>query len=145
MTAPAVSIGAQRPTIGKSIWAVVAGFLVIIVLSLGVDQILHLLHVYPPWKEPMWDSKLNALALSYRLLFDTFGSYVTAKLAPRAPLKHALIGGFLGLVLSLGGIIVAVKGNIGPVWYPVALALSSPITAWIGGMLFVRAAPGDHR
>ena len=128
--------------IGRSIWAVVAGFLAIIVLSLGTDEILHLLGVYPPWKEPMWNARLNTLALSYRLIFDTFGSYLTARLAPRAPLKHALIGGFIGLVLSLGGIFAAVKGNMGPVWYPIALSLSSPITAWIGGMLFVRNSNG---
>jgi hypothetical protein len=140
MTTPSASLGTGRSTIGKSIWAVVAGFLIIIVLSLGTDEILHLLRVYPAWNEPMWDPKLNALALSYRLIYDTFGSYVTAKLAPRAPVKHALIGGFIGLVLSLGGVAAAMKGNMGPLWYPIALALSSPLTAWIGGMLFVRNA-----
>jgi hypothetical protein len=138
MTTPSTTLGAGRSTIGKSIWAVVAGILVIIALSLGTDEILHLLGVYPPWKEPMWDPRLNALALGYRLIYDTLGSFLTAKLAPRAPLKHALIGGFIGLVLSLGGVIGAMQMNMGPLWYPVALALSSPITAWIGGMLFVR-------
>jgi hypothetical protein len=138
MTTPSASVGSKQSTIGRSIWAVVAGFLIIIVLSLGTDQILHLLRVYPKWNEPMWDPKLNALALSYRLIYDTFGSYVTARLAPRAPVKHALIGGFIGLVLSLGGVAAAMKGNMGPLWYPIALALSSPLTAWIGGMLFVR-------
>jgi hypothetical protein len=138
MTSPSASVGAKQSTTGRSIWAVVAGFLIIIVLSLGTDQILHLLRVYPKWNEPMWDPKLNALALSYRLIYDTFGSYVTARLAPRAPVKHALIGGFIGLVLSLGGVAAAMKGNMGPLWYPIALALSSPLTAWIGGMLFVR-------
>jgi hypothetical protein len=145
MTTPSATLGAPRSTTGKSIWAVVAGFLVIIALSLGTDEILHLLGVYPPWNEPMWDPKLNALALSYRLIYDTFGSYVTARLAPRAPLKHALIGGFIGLVLSLGGIVAAMKGNVGPVWYPIALALSAPITAWIGGMLFVRNSTGARK
>jgi hypothetical protein len=138
MTTSSASLGTVRSMIWKSIWAVLAGFLVIIALSLGTDEILHLLGVYPPWNEPMWDPKLNALALSYRLIYDTFGSYVTAKLAPRAPVKHALIGGFIGLVLSLGGVVAAMKGNMGPLWYPIALSLSSPITAWIGGRLFVR-------
>jgi hypothetical protein len=138
MTTTSASQGIGRSTIGRSIWAVVAGFLIIIVLSLGTDEVLHLVKVYPKWNEPMWDPKLNALALSYRLIYDTFGSYVTAKLAPRAPVKHALIGGFIGLVLSLGGVAAAMKGNMGPLWYPIALALSSPLTAWIGGQLFVR-------
>jgi hypothetical protein len=144
MTTPSASLRTTKSTIGRSIWAIVAGFLVIIVLSLGTDEILHVLHVYPPWNLPMWDPKLNALALGYRLIFDTLGSYITARLAPRAPLKHALIGGFIGLVLSLGGIFAAVKANMGPVWYPIALSLSSPITAWIGGMLFVRNSDGGR-
>ena len=145
MTTPSASLGTHKSMIWKSIWAVFAGFLVIFVLSLGTDEILHLLGVYPPWKEPMWDPKLNALALGYRLIYDTFGSYVTAKLAPRAPVKHAVIGGLIGLVLSLGGVIATMQGNIGPLWYPVALSLSSPITAWIGGMLFVRNAAATAR
>jgi hypothetical protein len=135
---------APRRNIGRSIWAVLAGFLVIFVLSLGTDEILHLLNVYPPWKEPMWDPKLNALALGYRLIFDTFGSYLTARLAPYAPMKHALIGGFIGLVLSLGGVAAAMQVNLGPLWYPIALALSSPITAWIGGSLYLRKTTGAH-
>jgi hypothetical protein len=145
MTTSAASASVPRRSLGRSIWAVFAGFLVIFVLSLGTDEILHLLEVYPPWKEPMWDPKLNALALGYRLLYDTFGSYVTAKLAPRAPVKHAVIGGLIGLVLSLGGVIATMQGNIGPLWYPVALSLSSPITAWIGGMLFVRTSAAMAR
>jgi hypothetical protein len=135
---------APRRNIGRSIWAVLAGFLVIFVLSLGTDEILHLLNVYPPWKEPMWDPKLNALALGYRLIFDTFGSYLTARLAPYAPMKHALIGGFIGLVLSLGGVAAAMQVNLGPLWYPIALALSSPVTAWIGGSLYLRKTTGAH-
>ena len=135
---------APRRNIGRSIWAVLAGFLVIFVLSLGTDEILHLLNVYPPWKEPMWDPKLNALALGYRLIFDTFGSYLTARLAPYAPMKHALIGGFIGLVLSLGGVAAAMQVNLGPLWYPIGLALSSPVTAWIGGSLYLRKTTGAH-
>jgi len=138
----AATLAADRPNIGRSIWAVVAGILVIIVLSLGLDEILHLAHVYPPWNEPMWDPKLNALALGYRLLFDTFGSYVTAKLAPRRALRHALIGGFIGLVLSMGGVYASTQQHMGPLWYPIFLAISSPITAWIGGTLFVRNSAG---
>ena len=86
----------------------------------------------------MWDPKLNALALSYRLVFDTMGSYLTAKLAPRSPMRHAMIGGVIGLVVGGLGGIAAAKQHMGPAWYPIVLALSSPLTAWIGGRLFVR-------
>lgn len=77
----------------RSIGAVLAGFVVIFVLSVGVDQIFHSLRVYPPWGQPMWDPKLNLFALSYRLVIDTFGGWLTARLAPRNPMRHALILG----------------------------------------------------
>jgi len=50
----------------RSAAAVLAGFLAVAVLSLVTDQILHVLQVYPPWGAPMWDPKLNLLALTYR-------------------------------------------------------------------------------
>ena len=49
-----------------SVRAIVAGFLVTVVLSLTVDEILHLAGIYPPWGDPMPQPALNALALSYR-------------------------------------------------------------------------------
>ena len=64
----------------RSVLAVVAGFVVVVVLSLGIDEILHLLKVYPPWGEPMWDPALNALALSYRIVVTVLSGYVTARL-----------------------------------------------------------------
>lgn len=42
------------PHIGRSIWAVVAGSLLVVILSLGTDEILHLIHVYSPWGQPMF-------------------------------------------------------------------------------------------
>ena len=39
--------------IGRSIAAVVVGFVVTAVLSLATDQVLHVFKVYPPWGEPM--------------------------------------------------------------------------------------------
>ena len=69
--------------IGRSIAAVVVGLVVVFVLSLGTDQLLHVLQVYPPWGQPMHDHGLNALALSYRLVYGIVGGYVTAWRAPR--------------------------------------------------------------
>jgi hypothetical protein len=117
---------------------VLAGFVVVFVLSLGTDEVLHLLEVYPPWSQPMFDPGLNLLALAYRLVYDTFGSYLTARLAPYAPMRHALIGGVLGLVFSIMGVVAAMQLKMGPAWYPIGLALSTMPTAWLGGALFER-------
>lgn len=128
---------AAPPRIGRSIAAVVIGFVVTAVLSLATDQVLHVLKVYPPWGQPMHEPSLNALALGYRIVFTIFGCWLTARLAPRNPLKHAMILGSIGFVISTIGSIVAVTqmGNLGPSWYPILLTVSSLPCAWIGGKL----------
>jgi hypothetical protein len=35
------------------------GIVAVYVLSLGTDQVLHMLKVYPPWGQPMYDTSLN--------------------------------------------------------------------------------------
>lgn len=52
----------------RSTGAMLAGFIAVFVLSLGTDQILHALDIYPPWEQPMTDTGLLLLALSYRRL-----------------------------------------------------------------------------
>jgi hypothetical protein len=135
MTSTVASTAVPGRALGRSAGAILIGFAAVVVLSLGVDQILHVLNVYPPWGQPMWDHRLNALALSYRLVIGTFGSYLTARFAPYAPMRHAMIGAGIGFVLSAIGAIAAVNMAMGPAWYPIALALSAWPTAWLGGRL----------
>lgn len=135
MTVQATQMGSSPGTWWRSVWAVFWGFLVVVVLSLGTDQVLHVLNVYPPWGEPMNDTSDNLLALTYRCLYGVIGSYVTAKFAPHSPMRHVWIGAGIGFVLSLLGVIAAMKVNLGPIWYPIALALTALPCAWLGGML----------
>jgi hypothetical protein len=134
----ATQIAAPVPArrVGRSIAAVVVGIVVVFVLSLGTDQLLHVLEIYPPWGQPMHDHGLNALALSYRLVYGVAGGYVTAWLAPRNPVKHAVILGAIGTVLSILGAIGAIALNAGPVWYPIALVITAVPCAWLGGVLY---------
>lgn len=127
---------------GRSVLAIVAGFVVVVVLSLSVDEALHLLKVYPPWGEPMWDPALNALALSYRIVITVLSGYVTARLAPRNPMKHILVGGLIGVVFGLAGVVGAMKIPMGPIWYPVAIAATGFPSVWLGGRLYATSDPG---
>jgi hypothetical protein len=122
--------------IGRSAGAVLAGLIAIFVLSLGTDQVLHSLAVYPPWGQPMREPGLNLLALSYRIVYGVLGSYLTARLAPRAPMRHALILGAIGLGLSTAGAVVGIRMDLGPAWYPILLALTALPCAWAGGALY---------
>ena len=132
-----LTAGAPARNLPRSVGAILAAFVVVFVLSLGTDQILHVLNVYPPWGQPMWDHRLNALALSYRLIYGTLGGYVTARLAPHTPMRHALIGGSIGFVLSTLGALGAMSMDLGPAWYPIALALSAIPTSWLGARLYM--------
>src|SRR6058998_1491762 len=70
----------------RSVGAVVAGFVVVFVLSVGTDQVLHVLKVYPPWGEPMAGA-LYVMATAYRIVYTILGGYITARLAPDAPVR----------------------------------------------------------
>jgi hypothetical protein len=125
--------------LGRSIAAIFLGFLAVVVLSLGVDEVLHILRVYPPWGEPMYQPGLNLLALSYRAVFTLVGGYLTALLAPHSPMRHVLVGACIGLVLGIAGVIAAISvGGLGPIWYPVAVAISGPVCNWLGGVIYVK-------
>jgi hypothetical protein len=122
--------------LGRSAIALIAGFIAGAALSLGTDQILHTLAVFPPPGQPMPETNLLLLALSYRLVYDGLGSYIAAWLAPSAPMLHAMLLGAIGFVVSILGAVV--MWNFGPNWYPIALAVSVLPTAWIGGWLYTR-------
>jgi len=129
-----------RPTrnIPRSIGAILAGFVFVFILSLGTDQLLHMTGVFPPWGASMvgYDAAL-LLATAYRIIFVIAGSYVTARLAPGRPMQHALLGGLIGLALSIVGAAVTWNGGpaFGPHWYPLALVVTVLPTAWAGGKL----------
>ena len=121
----------------KSIWAVVAGVLTIIIVTTAVDLLLHVAHVYPSMKEPLTDA-LALLASSYRLLISIGGAYLTARLAPDRPLRHALILGVVGVVLALVGVVTTWNLGLGPRWYPLSLVVLALPQCWVGGLLYVR-------
>ena len=136
-------VSGGQPNLGRSFVAVLAGVLAVIILSLLIDQVLHMTHVYPPWGEPMWSPGLNALALSYRIVIGVLGGYIAARLAPRRPMKHAMIVGIVGFVLSGLGVVATmmIENKPGPTWYPVALWLTALPCAWLGGAWY-RASAG---
>jgi hypothetical protein len=125
---------ARRPW--RSTAAVLAGFLTVVVLSLGTDQLLHVLGVYPPWGQSMPEPGLNLLALSYRIVYTVLGGYVTASLAPHAPMRHVWVLAAIGLVFGTAGAIATIPMNMGPAWYPIALAVTAVPCTWLGGALY---------
>lgn len=126
----------QKPSLLRSTGAIVLGFFAVVVLSLGTDQGLHLLNVYPPWGQSMHEPALNFLALSYRIVYTILGSCLAARLAPRNPMRHAMVLGFIGLVMGTLGAVTTIPMHLGPAWYPIAIAATALPCAWIGGALY---------
>lgn len=73
--------------------------------------------------------------LGYRAFFSVIGCYITAKLAPHSPMKHALTLGIIGVILSTLGAIATANMNLGPAWYAWALVVITLPVAWLGGKL----------
>lgn len=118
----------------KSIGAVLAGFVLVVILSIVSDLLFVKTEIM---KQPF---NLNStffivFVVFYRSLFSTIGSFLTAKLAPSNPMKHAMIGGFIGLVLSIIGAIT--MWDTPPRWYAIALVITALPSAWLGGKLFL--------
>ncbi len=134
-SAPVTIVQPRR--LGQSIWAIFAGFLFVVILSLVTDALLHKLGVFPPLGE-YTPGKPLLLATSYRVVFGIIGSYITARLAPHHPMRHALIGGCIGILLGTLGAAVTWNRNLGPRWYPVALIILALPQSWVGAKLFLR-------
>src|SRR3954470_1388806 len=121
----------RRPL--RSAGAVTAGLLLTFAITTVVDLVLHALGIFPAFGVRMSDA-LFGLALSYRIAFNTAGSYVAARLAPRSPERHALALGGIGVVLSTVGAIV--MWDHGPGWYSIANIVIALPCAWAGARVF---------
>ena len=124
----------------KSIGAVLAGLIFIIVTHSVTDKILEGTGILPPPEQGLFDTGLLLLATAYRSVLSIAGCYITAKLAPSRPILHALVLGVIGVIGSLVGGIVATQMNLGPLWYPILLAVLSIPIALFGGWLAARKA-----
>ena len=119
----------------RSIGAVLAGFIFIGVTHTGIDAILENIGVLPKGNLHV-GTGLILIVIGYRAVLSLIGCYITARLAPNSPMKHALALGILGVLLSTVGAIVTANMNLGPSWYAWTLvAISLPI-AWLGGKMY---------
>jgi hypothetical protein len=124
--------------LGRSIGAVLTGIVAGIAVTIGTDIALHASGVFPPAaQQPPMSDALFLLATAYRIVYAVAGSYVIARLAPDRPMQHALVGGFVGLVVSIVGAAVTwnMVPSLGPHWYPLVLVVTALPCAWLGGKL----------
>ncbi len=128
----------MKNSIFKSIGAVLAGLVLVIVASTATDAILEKTGMM---KLPFSDNSVGYIlfVILYRNIFGAAGSYLAASLAPSRPMRHAMILGGLGFLLSLLGAIF--MREQGPSWYADALVVLALPAAWLGGKWFLRNNP----
>lgn len=127
----------------RSVWALVAGILTVIILTTLVDLVLHAVRFYPAWDAPLNDLQ-SVVATLYRVVIGAAGAFLTAKLAPTNPMKHVLWLGVLGTVLGTAGAVVTWNKGMGPHWYGIALAALAIPQSWIGGKIFLSKNGGKQ-
>ena len=120
----------------RSIGAVLAGLLAIVILSTATDMALHASGVFPPAGQPMVDA-LWLLATAYRVVYGVAGCYIAARLALDRPMQHAMALGIVGVAASMVGAVATWgKGpGFGPAWYSLAIIAIALPCAWVGGRL----------
>jgi hypothetical protein len=116
----------------RRIGAVFAGLFVIFAVTTATDIVFHLAGVFPPTGAPTTDGPL-VLATAYRIVYGVAGSWVTARVAPDRPMRHALVLGLVGVAISTAGAIV-MHGR-GPLWYSLAVIAMALPCGWAGGRL----------
>jgi hypothetical protein len=119
----------------KSIFALVAGVVFVIVVTTIIDIVLHFVGYYPPLGLPM-DDRQSLVATAYRVVISIAGAWIAARLAPAKPMKHVMILGILGTILGLVGVIATWNRGLGPRWYAIALAVLAIPQSWVGGRLY---------
>jgi hypothetical protein len=122
----------------RSLLAVLAGLVVVVVLTALTDGTLQAVGVLPATGQRRFEDGEAALALSYHLLYVTAGAYLCARLAPRWPLGHALAFGAVGLGMSLLGLQAILTGDLAPAWYGWALIVLALPVSGFGGHLAAR-------
>ena len=117
-----------------SIGAVLAGFLATAVLSIGTDAALHAAGAFPAIGQIMSDP-LFVLAAAYRAVYTVAGGYLTARLAPHRPMRHALALGAVGLLVGTVGLLATWGRGLGPAWYPISIVAMALPCVWAGARL----------
>jgi len=125
----------------RSILAVLAGLAVITAASFGIeavaDPLLMNMLALPDKAALTHNSAVSLFTMAYTLLCVVGGGYVTAKLARRLPVRHALILGLLQAALMVPAMMSF--ADPGPLWrWVLGMVLVIP-AAWAGGAIYARA------
>ena len=125
----------NEPTLLRSIWAVVAGFFTVVILSSMGDLAAKSAGLIPTdGTNPSHGA--FAIFTAYRLVFTVLGGWVTARMAPSKPMLHALILGAIGTAFAIAGAVALASKHYGPAWYAWVLVLTGIPCTWLGAKFY---------
>ena len=114
----------------RSVLAVLAGIAVLTVASFAIEAVAN------PLMMKMFPAALRIVTLVYTMLSVAAGGYVTAWLARRAQVRHAVIMGIIEAALTIMAMLRL--PGLAPLGSWVAgIVLTTP-AAWLGGMVRVK-------
>lgn len=123
----------------KNIWAVLAGFLFVFIVSIATDILFSVIGVFPRMDQPeLFTSWMYVLVLIYSSIYTVVGGYITARLSAAKPMRQVYILAVLGFVSGALGAYGNWDKSVGNEWFPVLLAVTGPIFVYLGGRLFLR-------
>lgn len=110
--------GNEGPQLVRSFVAVGAGFFAIQMIGWGADA---------AFRPAVLDGRALLIMLAYTAALEAFGGYVTARIAIRRPVAHAV---WLGaIVVAMSGLFTALTWRSAPAWYQIwKLLLVLPMT-----------------
>ena len=121
----------------SSLAAVLAGLVANAVLSSATDLLMVAVGIFPPLREfghpASFSDSLLLLALLYRTVFGVLGCYITARLAARRPMTHAMVLGGIGFVIGVAGAVATWQSWTS--WYSLAIIAVTLPSAWLGARL----------
>ncbi|MEL6771921.1 MAG: hypothetical protein AAFP18_12720 [Bacteroidota bacterium] len=121
----------------RSVFAVVAGFIVIVIASVAVDVLIRA--VTPAQFSPRGrvDTTLTLLLYSgSAVLYTILGGFVTGRIAPQRPVRHAVWLGMVGLVVGVAA--SSALWATAPAWYHILGWVLVVPAAYAGGRLAER-------
>jgi hypothetical protein len=129
----------------RSTLAVLAGLGVIIVTSFGIEAAANpvLMRMFPNAlpNEAAMSHSLPAwlFTMTYTFLCVIAGGYVTAWLAARLPVRHAIALGVLQSALTIPAMIA--YADKAPLWGWISSMIAVIPAAWLGGLIYARRVP----
>ena len=131
----------------RSILSLLAGLAVIVVTSFGIEAAVTplLMRMFPdtlPNEVAMsHNTAVRLFTIMYTFLCVVAGGYVTARLAGRCAVRHAVILGALQSALTIPAMITF--ADKAPLWSWIASMIVVIPAAWCGGLIYSRrVTPG---